>query len=180
MLKSYDSLREDFIFNRNEKEYRHGYAEEILNISIGTQIKVLREQREWTQAELGIEADITQPMASRYENVNYSAWSLTTLKKLARAYDVWLDIRFRSFGELVKTIEEFSEKTLQVPKFSEDTFFKPQLILNGLTQVQHGDNVVSIDKLRKGLTGKTQKEIPLEDTHNQEGKYYGAVSGATR
>jgi transcriptional regulator with XRE-family HTH domain len=124
MSKSYDNLREDFIFNKDEKEYRHAYAEESTDISVGTQIKVLREQRNWRQEDLAREAGIQQPMVSRYENVNYSNWTLTTLKKLARAYDVWLDIRFRSFGELVNETNRFSRETLQVPRFADDPFFK--------------------------------------------------------
>jgi transcriptional regulator with XRE-family HTH domain len=95
-----------------------------LNIAIATQIKVLREQREWRQEDLAEEAEMTQPMVSRYENVNYSSWSINTLKKFALAYDVWLDVRFRPFGELVRTTEEFGREALQVPKFDDDPFFK--------------------------------------------------------
>jgi len=124
MSKSYDNLREDFIFNKDEKEYRHAYGEESTDISIATQIKVLREQREWRQQDLAGEAKIQQPMVSRYESVNYSNWTMTTLKKLARAYDVWLDVRFRSYGALVNETERFSRESLQVPSFSEDSFFK--------------------------------------------------------
>jgi HTH-type transcriptional regulator/antitoxin HipB len=124
MSKSYDNLREDFILNRDEKEYRHAYAEESLDISVGTQIKVLREQRGWRQADLAREAEMPQPSVSRYENVNYSNWSINTLKKLARAFDVCLDVRFRSFGDLVTTVNEFSRATLEVPAFRDDTFFK--------------------------------------------------------
>jgi transcriptional regulator with XRE-family HTH domain len=124
MSKSYDNLREDFIINKDEKEYRHAYGEESTDISVGTQIKVLREQREWRQEDLAHEAGIQQPMVSRYESVNYSNWTITTLKKLARAYDVWLDIRFRSFGDLVNETNRFSRESLQVPAFADDPFFK--------------------------------------------------------
>ena len=123
MSKSYNDLREDLIFNKDEKEYRQAYAEETTDISVGTQIKVLREHRGWRQEDLAREADIQQPMVSRYENVNYSNWTLTTLKKLASAYDVWLDIRFRSFGDLVGETR-FSRESLQVPRFADDPFFQ--------------------------------------------------------
>jgi transcriptional regulator with XRE-family HTH domain len=124
MSKSYDNLREDFIINKDEKEYRHAYGEESTDISIGTQIKVLREQRGWRQEDLACEAGIQQPMVSRYESVNYSNWSIRTLKKLARAYDAWLDVRFRSFGELVNETNRFGRESLQVPRFADDPFFK--------------------------------------------------------
>ena len=152
-------LREDFIFNKDEKDYRHGYAEESLDISIGTQIKVLREQRVWRQEDLAREAGMKQPMVSRYESVNYSSWSINTLKKLARAYDVWLDIRFRSFGDLVTTTENFSRKSLQVPKFADDPFFKVRRRvlrprISTTAQIQNTVRVISFD---------TQQPITVRD-----------------
>ncbi len=165
MSKSYDNLREDFIFNRDEKDYRHAYAEESLDISIGTQIKVLREQRHWRQEDLAREAAMQQPMVSRYENVNYSNWSITTLKKLARAYDVWLDVRFRSFRELVKTTEEFSRESLQVPRFADDPFFKAAPITvagnadeSEARKERNGNVIIIFDAQRKALASKGQPD----------------------
>ena len=123
MSESNDSLREELIENKNDKEYRHGYANENLNATIATQIKVLREQREWKQEDLANVAGMKQPMISRYENVNYSSWSINTLKKLAEVFDVYLDVRFRSFRELVDLADHFGRDILQVPKFTEDPYF---------------------------------------------------------
>jgi len=108
----------------NDKEYRHTYANERLNGLIATQIKVLREQRVWRQEDLAANAEMHQPMISRYENVNYSSWSIKTLKQLALAFDVILEVKFRSFGDMVRGVDEFSRESLQVPKFSDDPFFK--------------------------------------------------------
>jgi len=47
-----------------DKDYRHGYVDEFLNASIATQIKVLREQRGWTQKELADYAGMMQPRIS--------------------------------------------------------------------------------------------------------------------
>jgi transcriptional regulator with XRE-family HTH domain len=118
-----NSLREELIKSKDDKEYRHAYADENLNATIATQIKVLREQRDWKQEDLAEEAGMKQPMISRYENVNYSSWSINTLKKLAEAFDVYLDVRFRSFRELVDVADHFSREILQVPKFTEDPCF---------------------------------------------------------
>jgi len=109
---------------RDDKEYRHGYADESTTVSVATQLKVLREQRNLTQSQLALEAGMRQSMISRYENVSYSSWSINTLRKLAVAFDVWLDVRFRSFGELVAATDEFSQEALEVPRFDDDPFFK--------------------------------------------------------
>jgi transcriptional regulator with XRE-family HTH domain len=124
MSQPVKSLRQDFIDNKDDKSYRHAYADESLNITIATQIKVLREQHVLKQAELAKNANMKQSMISRYENVNYSSWSLTTLKRLAEAFDVILDVRFRSFKDLVVDTCNFSRESLQVPEFTEDPFFK--------------------------------------------------------
>lgn len=126
MLESDKSLREELIETREDKEYRHAYWDENLNATIATQIKVLREQRDWKQVGLANEAAMKQPMISRYENVNYSSWSISTLKRLAVAFDVILDVRFRSFRDLVDLTENFSREALQVPKFTDDPYFKEE------------------------------------------------------
>src|SRR5271169_2144121 len=118
-----DDVRQQFIDNRDDKSYRHAYADESLNISIATQIKVLREQRVLRQKDLANLAAMKQSMISRYENVNYSSWSINTLKKLAEAFDVVLDVRFRSFRDLVILTQGFSRESLQVPSFSDDPYF---------------------------------------------------------
>ncbi len=124
MSKSIKSLRQEFIDNKDDKSYRHAYADESINITIATQIKVLREQRDWYQKDLADHANMKQSMISRYEDVNYSSWSLNTLKRLAEAFDVILDVRFRSFKDLVIDTCNFSRESLQSPEFTKDTFFK--------------------------------------------------------
>jgi transcriptional regulator with XRE-family HTH domain len=126
MLELTSSLREELIRTGDDKEYRHAYADENLNATIATQIKVLREQGGWKQMDLAREAGMKQPMISRYENVNYSSWSINTLKRLAFAFDVILDVRFRSFHDLVESTEKFSREALQVPRFTEDPYFKEE------------------------------------------------------
>ena len=124
MSKLINSLRAELIRTRDDKDYRHAYADEALNGTIATQIKVLREQRDLTQEALARQAQMKQSMISRYENVNYSAWSIKTLKKLAEAFDVFLEVRFRSFRNLVESAETLSREALQVAAFTDDPFFK--------------------------------------------------------
>lgn len=105
------------------KEYRHAYIDEFLNISIATQIKVLREQRGWKQEDLAREANMKQPRISVMENVNYSSWSINTLKKLAEAFDLVLHVSFESFGERLKDISQFNRTALEKPSFKDDPVF---------------------------------------------------------
>ncbi len=104
-------------------DYRDAYADEFLNLSIATQIKVLREQRNWTQKELADKVGMEQPRISVMENVNYSSWSINTLRKLARAFNLTLRLSFESFGDRVKEIEKFSRKALERVSFDDDPEF---------------------------------------------------------
>jgi transcriptional regulator with XRE-family HTH domain len=96
-----------------DKEYSEGYAESFLNTHIATQIKVIREQREMTQAQLGEHIGTTQAGVSRYENVDYSSWSIRTLLRIARAFNVRLRVSFEPFGSLPSEVVSFSRKNLE-------------------------------------------------------------------
>jgi len=146
----------------SDKQYRHAYANERLNALVATQIKVLREQRGWRQEDLAENAVMHQPMISRYENVNYSSWSIKTLKQLAFAFDVILEVKFRSFGDMVRGVDEFSRGSLEVPKFADDPFFKVIPVLaeridESEPRKERTGNVLSFDA-RKALASKGQRD----------------------
>lgn len=95
-----------------QPEFSEGYAESFHDAYIATQIKVLRERSEWTQARLAAEIGTTQTVISRIENVNYSAWNISTLKRLARAFRVRLRVSFETYGSLIDEVERFSREAL--------------------------------------------------------------------
>ncbi|MBI2815838.1 MAG: helix-turn-helix transcriptional regulator [Acidobacteria bacterium] len=151
-----NNLKEEF----QDEDYRYAYAEDFLNTSIATQIRVLREQRNnMTQQDLAEKIGTKQAGISRLENVNYSAWKTETLRKLARALGMRLRITFETFGTLLDEAEHFSRTSLQRPDFEHDPAFAQEaeqntrLIAVGLPYSDewtadailsdHGSNVVS-------------------------------------
>ncbi|HTY22540.1 MAG TPA: XRE family transcriptional regulator, partial [Desulfomonilaceae bacterium] len=113
------NLRAEF----HDKEYRHAYADESLNTFIATQIKVLREQRDLTQKALADLTGMAQPRIAVLEDINYSSWSINTLRRLAEAFDLRLSVRFETFSSLIPEIESMSEKSLQRDSFEQDVWF---------------------------------------------------------
>lgn len=103
-----------------DPEYSEGYAESFLNSYVATQIKVIREQRKMTQAELANEIGTTQAGISRIENVNYSSWSIRTLIKLARAFKVRLKVSFEPYGTLPEEAVRFDRESLERPRREDD------------------------------------------------------------
>lgn len=104
-----DSLRHEL----RDPEYSESYADSFLNAYIATQTKVIREQRQLTQAELATLMGTTQTAISRIENVNYSAWNIKTLKKLAKALHVRLRVSFETYGSLPDEVIAFGRPYLE-------------------------------------------------------------------
>ncbi len=98
-----------------DPEYLGVYCDSFTDGVIATQIKVLREQRGWTQKQLAERAGMAQERISVLEDVNYAAWSIRTLRRLAKAFGLRLVIRFEKYDTVVAEVEGFSRKGLQRP-----------------------------------------------------------------
>ena len=107
-----------------DNDYRHTYADEFLNSFIATQIKILRQQRQWTQGKLADQAGMKQTRISVLEDVNYSSWSISTLRRLAKAFDLRLRVSFEEFNTIIMDFEALSRKSLERHPFTEDMLFK--------------------------------------------------------
>jgi transcriptional regulator with XRE-family HTH domain len=104
-------------------EYRHTYVESFLDSYIATQIQVLRERHGLTQTELAKRAGMGQSQISALEDVNNSTWKISTLRKLARAFDLVLVVRFEEFGSALPDIDRFSRESLTRRPFDKDPTF---------------------------------------------------------
>ncbi len=122
------NLRDRLRRNLRDTEYRHGYADEHLNLTLSTQIKMLREQRGWSQAQLASKIGTKQTGVSRLENVNYSRWSISTLRKIARAFDLRLKVSLEVFGSLWEDVQGASRSSLQRPAFEDDPEFSDSAV----------------------------------------------------
>lgn len=107
-------------------DYRHAYAETFLLGSVATQIKVLREQRHLSQAELAAKAGLKQSQVSRLEDVDNASLTVRTLLKLARALDLALIIRFERFSRLANEAPHFGRAWLERPSYDDDRIDVPQ------------------------------------------------------
>jgi transcriptional regulator with XRE-family HTH domain len=97
----------------SDKAYAHAYVDEYLNVSIASQIKALRDQRGLTQEQLAELAGMKQARICVVENVNYSSWTINTLRKLAEAFDVTLRVSFETFGSTLNGMRDFSRESLE-------------------------------------------------------------------
>ncbi len=104
----------------SDKEYRDAYAARHITTGIAQQIRALREQRGWSQAELGQRVGKPQSVISRLENPRYGKLNLQTLLELASAFDVALFVRFVSFSDLLRLTRNLSPEALAATAFEHD------------------------------------------------------------
>lgn len=108
--------------------YRHAYVDDFTDAFIATQVKVLREQRNLKQDQLGALAGMRQSQISELEDVNNRSWKVRTLKKLARAFDLVLVVRFEEFGTVLPDIGKLDRKHLERAPFKEDPVFRRETV----------------------------------------------------
>lgn len=154
-------LRKEF----KDKESAHAYIEEFLNTCIATQIKVLREQRGWTQKKLAHETGMEQSRISLLENINYDKWSISTLKKLARAFDITLNVSFETFSNRIDDVDDFSRESLERVSRAEDLASEQQIKLNGKSLSSHLTLIVNND-----ISGSSEFEVRTQVPYAQSNK----------
>jgi transcriptional regulator with XRE-family HTH domain len=129
------NLTEDLRSNFADEEYRYGYVESFLDTYIAAQIHALREQRKLEQANVAQLMGTKQSAISRLENVNYSAWTVSTLKRLARVFAVRLKISFEEFSTLPADIEHFNTANLRRRPFHQDPVFGNNRVLASIVTI---------------------------------------------
>lgn len=98
-----------------DKEFRHLYVSDRIRELVSSQIRATREQRGWSQKELGDKAGMAQERVSLLEDSDYSGMTLKTLRRLGEALDVALIVEYVSFLELVE--RNARRERLAVPSY---------------------------------------------------------------
>lgn len=119
-----EEIRKDLAEELKDPEARRDYADEFLSSYIALQIKTLRQQRGWSQAELARRSGMKQSRISAMEQADYSSWNLRTLQRLAAAFDLAFTAGFESFGRMLEDMTSISRSALERPSFAEDPAFR--------------------------------------------------------
>lgn len=121
-----DKRKKKLIEELKNKEYRDAFASEHIDTGIPFQIKTIREQRRWSQKELGenVHEAMKQELISRLEDPDYSKFTLATLKRLASAFDVGLIVRFVPISDLVEWELGLTSESLKAVSFDQDSYFE--------------------------------------------------------
>lgn len=102
------------------KKYRESFALAFFKRMVPFQVRALRKQRGWSQAELAENANVTQGVISRAEDPDYGNLTINTISRIAAGFDVAFIVKFVPFSELDKRYLDISEESVKVPNFDEE------------------------------------------------------------
>src|SRR5260370_480187 len=86
---------------RRGRQAREQFVASHISKGVAFQIRAIRDRLKWSQERLAHEVGMTQNAISRLESPEYGGPTITTLKRLAAAFDVGLIVRFVPFSELI-------------------------------------------------------------------------------
>ena len=115
------------------RPFRRTFAASAVSDRLAMQIYSLRSTRGWTQERAALETGMAQPRISALESDCHNV-TMTTLRRIADAYDVGLQVKFVPFSSLLmESIIDAPDKA--VPSFEMDkspseafrvwSYFKP-------------------------------------------------------
>ncbi|HME08801.1 MAG TPA: helix-turn-helix domain-containing protein [Bryobacteraceae bacterium] len=107
------------------KKYRESFAASVVKRMVPLQIRVLRKQRGWSQAELAESSALTQGVISRAEDPSYGNLTVNTLIRIGAGFDCAFVGGFVSFSQLGRWYSNLQdEKFLEVQSFDNDKGFE--------------------------------------------------------
>ena len=147
----------------SSKEYREAFVEEHIYTGIPFQIQALREEKPWSQAELGKEAGMAQSRISKIENPsNGELNNIATLLKIAHAFHIGLMVRFVPISEILEWELNLSPDSRKAISFEDDPYFKAK-------GKQKDDNNLQQYGPTMPATAAANNEIPLADLTLRDG-----------
>ena len=106
---------------KGSKEYREGFVAEHIKTTLPFQLRAIRKKLGWTQKQLGLKAGMAAERITVLEDPNYAKFNLSTLLRLADAFDVALIVRFAPFSELLDWASDLSPEVIAVPNYAKDS-----------------------------------------------------------
>jgi transcriptional regulator with XRE-family HTH domain len=100
-----------------DADFRHEYMMDRVRSYVAFQIRALREQRRWNQADLADAAGKTQSVISRWEDPDYGKLSLQSCLEIAVAYDLPLLVQFVEWDDWLARMSNMSPSALRKRSF---------------------------------------------------------------
>ena len=165
---------------RSGLEARNRFVESQVSKNLAFQIRALRDREGWSQEELSKKVGMTQNAISRLENPFYGKPTITTLKRIATAFDVALVVRFVPFSHLVNWVSGtpvtdtgLSMDQLSVPSFAEENLtIEPTL---GTISVRNARDSINVAAQTNTFSSGAVSNILPDSGRPSEEAWLGAI-----
>lgn len=99
---------------------KEAYVEAELVNGLAHQIRILREQRGWTQKELAKRVNTSQNTISRLEDPSYGRYTFRTLLGLSKAFGVALFVRYLPFSKFMEATWDTGHERFEAASYEEE------------------------------------------------------------
>jgi transcriptional regulator with XRE-family HTH domain len=177
---------------------RAQFVESHINKGLAYQLRAMREARRWSQEEVAAKVGMPQTAISRLESTRYGKPTITTLKRIAKVYDVALEVRFVPFSKFVDWISGtpyteygLSSDAIDVPSYAEEEMggvFRSDYgrIIHAWFDQAHGDadevkedsgHITNTEEFSPPLWLQATKQSVTEKKPSTSGKNVFAIKG---
>lgn len=111
------------------RRYREAFVEAHLSSTIAAQIQTMRQDRNLTQSELAGISGMKQSRISLLEDPENTSLSISTLRRLAAAFNVALIVRFVPYSALARWSTEVRDSKFSVTPFEKDSPFPSRVTI---------------------------------------------------
>jgi transcriptional regulator with XRE-family HTH domain len=154
VVRSGSPWSSELVHELSDDEFRHEYMMDQVRSYIAFQIRALREQRRWNQADLAKAANKTQSVISRLEDPDYGKLSLQSCLEIAVAFDLPLLVQFVEWEDWLKRMSNLSPSALRKRSFD----------ANRLLETRHPANQPAAIAASSHSAGSTLQQLGLGST----------------
>jgi transcriptional regulator with XRE-family HTH domain len=159
-------MEKTFLRMKKSPTARDAYVQAEVVTALAHQIRAIRMQRNWSQAELAKKMGTTQAAVSRLEDPSYGRLSIKTLLDLSRVFDTGLRVQFVSLVTMLHETFKPKAHLREVPSFEEEApgvgFYTPGKNFIESNAVQPASVVMlSASAIALPLGRQTMRSFPM-------------------
>ena len=102
------------------KTFRDAFVSSRITETVAFQVRVLRQERGLSRAELAVAIDEPECSIWMLENPSCGEKSILTLKKVASFFDVGLVVRLEKYSDILDWVSRLDSESILVPSADQD------------------------------------------------------------